>query len=376
MPYEFILNRPPAGYSLSSGRDGEKVGISYREFVSFEDGETFIRRLEGFPSELLKKVPDQTIKPGSVDHIFAVIEKSGHCQLFVNECNIVGKTQVRRSVQKGEPVYESDIIDYEEIVFEGVKVPENAGVAVVFSVGWRKGFYYDFGPLQSEPISRDYDVWKALGACYTYLTFQEYFRVTDQEYRVLFDRSWFPFIGLNKATILKLLNYLRSGWNPDDLADEIANEVRTNVDNMLDRWKNHPVLAEHSGLLQTACERFSSRDYVSCSGLIYPRIEGILRTIARNAGSGYKQKQLAKVANQQSARASISRVLPERFVEYLEEVYFRNFDPELPDHVSRNTMGHGVAPQEMYDEKAATIGLLVVDQIYLHLPSSSSKVRE
>lgn len=376
MPYTIKLDRPPAGYSVTSARSGEKLGVAYREFVSFEDGETLISRLEGFPASLLKQIPDPDVKPSTVDHLLAVIDSDGTCQVFVNECEIVAKTRVRRDVKKGEAVYESDIVDYQEVVFKGVEVPPDAGIAVVFSVGWRKGLFYDFGPLQAEPISRDYSIWEELGALHNYLFFQEYFKISDAEYEQLFDKLWFPFIGLTKETVTKLLNHVRSGWDPDEVVDAVEEELLLGLDSMLTRWKKHPEFSEHWEILERACERFKSGDHVSCSAVLYPRIEGILRSIARRSGGGYRQGDLARAPSEQTSTVSISRVLPDKFVDYLEEVYFRNFDPERPEQISRNTVGHGVAPQSLYNSKAACIGLLVVEQIYLQLPGPSTGNQE
>jgi len=36
--------------------------------------------------------------------------------------------------------------------------------------------------------------------------------------------------------------------------------------------------------------------------------------------------------------------------------------------LSRNTVGHGVATIEQFNEKGATLGLLTLDQLYFFLP--------
>jgi hypothetical protein len=63
-----------------------------------------------------------------------------------------------------------------------------------------------------------------------------------------------------------------------------------------------------------------------------------------------------------------SRLLPQKFVEYIEQIYFANFVPGVPTPVSRNTVSHGVASAADFSLKAATIGLLIIDQIFYHLP--------
>ena len=49
MPFEVNLGEVPAGYALSSAREGEEVQVVYREFTSTEDGQYFIERLENLP---------------------------------------------------------------------------------------------------------------------------------------------------------------------------------------------------------------------------------------------------------------------------------------------------------------------------------------
>jgi len=55
MPFDIDLGMPPAGYAVSSARADEDVIISFREFTSTEDGQHFIKRLEGIPSDSSSK---------------------------------------------------------------------------------------------------------------------------------------------------------------------------------------------------------------------------------------------------------------------------------------------------------------------------------
>lgn len=58
-----------------------------------------------------------------------------------------------------------------------------------------------------------------------------------------------------------------------------------------------------------------------------------------------------------------SLLLPDRFKEFLETVYFAPFDPTNVTDVSRHSVSHGVAPEEKLDLKSATIALLVIEQL-------------
>ena len=107
----------------------------------------FIKRLEGFPNELLSLLPpDRRVSPSRVDHMLAVIRRDRTATLYVNELGITAGITIGRSFKKGEHVFRNDIMDIATTEFDGIPVPDDAGIALIFSVGWRKGFYYDFAP--------------------------------------------------------------------------------------------------------------------------------------------------------------------------------------------------------------------------------------
>ncbi len=87
MSVEIDLENPPAGYLLSSVKEGEEAQIAYREFTSTEDGQHFIQRLEGLPNDILQRLPSQT-SPSQVDHLLAICRRDGKADVYVNELDI------------------------------------------------------------------------------------------------------------------------------------------------------------------------------------------------------------------------------------------------------------------------------------------------
>ena len=85
MPYEITFDNIPAGYSLSSSKKGETgtIQVSVREFTSSEDGDLFISRLEGFPAEIVSKLPPR-ISPSQIDHLLAIIRIDKTATVYVN----------------------------------------------------------------------------------------------------------------------------------------------------------------------------------------------------------------------------------------------------------------------------------------------------
>ena len=159
----------PAGYVAESKKTtepGEKIRVSTRGFASTADGNMFVRLLEQFLTEILSKLPHEH-RPSQVDTLLAIISPTGTAHVYVNEVNAIMTTRVSRAVKAGQPVSMDDISDIQQLEFDKIEIPKDAGMLLVFSVGWRRGLYYDFTPLAGkEKQPRKYDLAKVLGGVY------------------------------------------------------------------------------------------------------------------------------------------------------------------------------------------------------------------
>lgn len=373
MPQEIKFDNIPIGYSLDAGKPGDQVSVSFMEFSSSEDGDHFIQRLDGFPNEVLGKLSNnRRIAPSMIDHMLVVIRSDKTATAYINELNIFQKIQPKRDLKAGEPVYTNDIADINEINFGEVTVPDDAGVLFLFSVGWRKGLYFDLSPIHpKEPAARDYNLGTRLAHFYTYLSFQNRFKITDNGWDKIFAQAWFPFISLSVDSIINIINYAKNGWSIDELLPQLADEVQNNLDSWFKKWQKNDFFSGHIALLTTAVERFTHGDYASCVSIIYPRIEGIMRAVHVAEGSKKKATQDRLISSVLTTINSESNpkllLFPEKFRSYLTDVYFADFDPSDPKGVSRHTVSHGVAPIEKFNEKSAVVGLLIIDQISFYL---------
>ena len=372
---EIDLEKPPLGYALTSGRSGEKVNVRFREFTSTEDGQHFIQRLEGLPSDILQRLPSQ-ILPSQVDHMLAICRRDGKAQVCINKLELHAFARVTRSVEAGAAVTKDDLADVERFEL-GVQIPDDAGFLFVFSVGWRKGLFYDFGPIHGPDTQlRRYDVASALAQAYSHVLFQERFSISGTEWDSLSAAKWFPFVGLRNETINALLNHIRSGWDPDEKLDDIISEIKERITQMLDSWRNHFSFLPHIEILERAVERFQNDDFVSCTGLLFPRIEGILRThhtslgaqMRPSAGNLTQLAVAAKIGNEKSL------LLPHRFDNYLRDVYFAGFTPNAQNiDVSRHSVGHGLAAASKFNKKSAVLGILIVHQLFYFLENTRNQ---
>lgn len=367
MPVQIDFGKPPVGYAVSSARAAdEKVSVQFLEFTSTEDGQHFIRRLEGFPSEVLK-LAASAISPSQVDNMLAIVHRDGKATAYINELTLHATVRPSRPIELGAGVTKSDVADIDRLEV-GVNIPKDSGVLFVFSAGWRKGMFYDFGPIGGpNPQPRDYDLEAMFGQAYCQVLFQERFGISDAEWSTLLATKWFPFAGLSEKSVDSLLSHIRSGWNPDELIGDLVAEVKARLPVMLEYWRRHVSLAPHIQILECAVERFQNDDFVSCTGLLFPRIEGILRTHHTSLGisSGPSPANLTNSAVAAKLNKTMCLLMPHRFATYLREVYFANFNPIAQDiDVSRHSVAHGVASVTCFNSKSALLGMLVVNQLF------------
>lgn len=377
MPFEITLDAPFAGYAMedATGIEGHPSKIAVREFTSSDDGELFVSRLEGIPRIILSKLPaDARISPSTLDHLLAIIRPDLRCTVYVNELQPVGKLQSLNDIQEGQAVTENDVADITEFSFENVDVPEDAAVVCVFSAEWRKGFFFDVTPLGPGSPLRDYDLWKLLGSYYAYLTNHSVFNLTEEQWDHLVASEWFPFISLPKDLLRTLVGRARGSGNLDILVPQIATAVEQLLPRMLDRWAASPIFAPHIELLRHAAQEYSSADYVSAVAIVYPRIEGLLRSIHAALGiEDFGQAALAGrlIEIRKGELHPYSWLLPHQFQAYFEKSYFGNFTPGSTAKISRNSVGHGVAEFKDFDQKHAAVGFLILDQLYYLVPRSA-----
>jgi hypothetical protein len=339
VPAEVLLNEVPMGVAAGSSRKGETVPVRVTGFLSSEDGQELIGHLEQFPSTVLMKAVGTRVPPSKVDNLLAIVRRDKTATVYVNELQPQLISMVGRPKEKGEPVFMDDIVDITAAEL-GVEVPADAGVVIVFSWGWRKGLFYDFGPLLPDGRPREFDLSAVLGELYARLLFQQRYRISDDEWAQLFGCGWFPFAGLGNETIRLMLAHLRERWDMDELIPRIAEEVRGKVPSFLQAWLLHPALAPHAPILERAIGHFLSGDHVSCAGLLYPQIEGVLRSHPVGAHAG---------------RAG-SLLMPHRFEDYLKEVYLPRFNPAAPPE--------GQVPTAVSQQKSAAVAILVVHQLF------------
>jgi hypothetical protein len=369
MPSEVIIPQLPGGYAVTSALPDQELEICTRQFVSTEDGSWLIRLLEGFPTQILNLLPGKTaIRASMIDNFLAIIYPSKRVKVYVNDLRPVITARAKHAISQGAEVTLNDFIDVEYVRFDGVTVPDECGLVYIFSRGWRKGMFYDFEPI-SDPNDlkmRDYDLGRALAECHSLLMYQERLNLSEDAWDRFFAEQWFPFVHLDHGILINLARAAESGHPLDAHLSTIVTFVKDALPAWIKNAEDSEILQPHLDLLKIAAKHYEAGDFLSAAALLYPRIEGVLRTAhARKTTSRATQGNLSRTGagGNLPPKHRASLMLPGKFERYLKDVYFADFDPADPQGVSRNTIGHGVAPLDSMNEKAAAIGWLILMHI-------------
>jgi hypothetical protein len=365
---EIRLPERVVGFAGATSRGPGSVSVISREFTSSEDGDRFISRLESLQHSIFSHVPDCP-SPSMIDHLLAVVRPDLSAMVVINGAAKTALVRAKRTVQGGSPVLLDDILDVKRLEFD-VSVPDDCAVVYVSSVGWRKSLFFDFVPIAEPPQRRAYDLGKVLGFQYAYLLFQDLFKISDAQWEALFRQDWFPFRLLPIDIVKVMLNHAAEGWDVDEMLQEpsVLDAIR-NLADPASPFLQPVAFADHRDLIAHAFERFRAGDYKSTVAVLVPRIEGVLRSQhvgpARPTPSVLVQDATSKVDQDQG---DATLLMPSRFREYLLSVYFREWRAgQAPTHVSRHTVSHGVAPQNRFDLKSASIAVLTALQLGLYL---------
>jgi hypothetical protein len=371
MPYRIKLDAPLVGVSTSIALEGETAAIQTRGFFCSDDPTLLSKVLDGFWSSILARLPAGAVPaPSHVRHALAVILKDGSTTVWVNELEVQARALSRRPVEKGEPVTADDIADVRSVTL-GVDIPPDAGFAFVYENGWDRAYFFDFGPLATG-VPRTFDVSAELGTQETYLLHRNRCRLTDEEWAALLSQDWFPFILLPQRTLELMFGLLRAGRSVDLVLNEISEAVEARLPTFLSGMEAKPALAAQIPFIERAIEHFRNGDFLSSVSVLFPRIEGIWRGIARPAGPA-PHKALAKTVIEAGATrlSPVSPLLAVRFLEFLKARFLPSFDPSRPEGLTRHTVSHGVASAEEFNRRGALLSLLIVNQLRYFVPEDA-----
>jgi hypothetical protein len=372
MPYTVKLEHVPAGYAGRCAEEGEQCEVVYQEFTSTEDGQLFVSRLEGVPANILAKISGSPMTAASTtNNLFAIIRKDRTAKVYWNEFQPAVQVRGKGKIKAGDLVTVDHIMDIERVTVPSEALAPDVAICYVFSFGWRKGFFFDFGPAQTgkNHQPRDYDLEGRLAHCFSRVLFQHVFSIEQDTWAELFKQAWFPFSYLSVSTVTAMIKWAREQRSIDAILENISAEVQQAMAERIAEWREDETISPHLAFIKTAHERFVAEDYISASSILYPRLEGLIRT---SQGAARPRKRLTQALLSKLGAGTHDKfirdqslLLPRQFEKYLSEVYFANFRPDaLSDVVSRHSVAHGVVNAERLNRKATVIGFLILLQLF------------
>jgi hypothetical protein len=361
MPFEIQLQHAPHGYATTSADPHEEVSVMVSGYFTDEHGLDFYRILDSFTSMFLRPYIENGNHVSTLDHCLVLIEKDGKTKVFLNELGIVVTTIAKKDMNLGEPISKNDIGGIQELSFDGIPIPENNGLAFYFSIGWRRGFFFDFRPLGSN--AKLENVNRRLGQYYEGLLFKEYYVVDDQIWQKVYAEGWFPFISVIGDDFTRLITRIKEA-KPIALTETtiIDSFDQARITKLLEKFRKLQFLEAHISIIEVGIERYLTNDFISSIAIIWPRIEGILVEFT-NKTKRLSQQKLVDNMKGILVDSHISPTLffPEQFRDYLLSYYYRDFDFKTSDYtLSRHSIAHGVSDSQDYDQKRALLGILMI----------------
>ena len=196
------------------------------------------------------------------------------------------------------------------------------------------------------------------------------YSATEQQWQRLLAWGWFPFIGLTHADRTDLLALAKFDRYMSPILEQFCRNFCQDLKGRMECWGRHDFLAQQSSFLTLAASHFRKADYVSCISVLYPRIEGVMRSLfaEENPSAEAQADSRSIVTNLVENQLAHSVLLPNRFEMYLRRVYFRGFNLSRGDTaLSRNSHAHGVSNIGDYDLIRAAVGFMIIDQVSYYL---------
>lgn len=372
------LDEVPAGYSMTSSKGEGVIQVQYRGISLSSNGKDFIRKVEGFPNTILQ-LACEDFHASNIRNFLAIIHPNNKVEVYINELEVLGEALAAKSVKEGDAVRKSDIYHFDRIFFKDVEFPQDCGYVVILSNGWDRVLCYDFGPLMGGENARpiDYDVGRIIGVGLSASIFYDVFDLDESEWDKVIQSGWFPFSYLGYEQQKKIFNYVKQGWDTDEIEKSIDELFCNSSAEWLMQIASNGKVSPHYDIIESAIKYHVNEQYDASIHILYPRIEALLREDfirANPTREGRRQNALSEhipTSITQHAH-SVTRLFPEQFGEYILKYYFKDFNVTgVSDFVSRNTLGHGAAPSSSLNRKSSLVGFLILDQIHRYTDLSS-----
>jgi hypothetical protein len=361
MHYQIKIG-PLAGFAAHAVAPGQTFAMCVSGFFTTDDGPDFYSKLEAIQDLVLGPFLETGAPVSTIDRLLVVISGE-EADVYINAFDFELKAVSRRSAKAGEKIYRKDIGGIGAIRLPSIEIPQSAAVIFYFSVGWRRGLFFNLMPLQGEALG---DIERVLGERYDRLWFSDLYAISNDSWPAIFETGWFPFMKLIGGTFENMPDFLQRDILPAWEGGVLKQFDEARLRELINGWRDIPAFKEHIPFAEKAVERYGAGDYVSAISIIWPRIEGALRHLYLGSEAKPGQKKLLANVREimEKKAAAPNSYLPGLFEAYLLQFYFRDFS--LKDdrvELGRHALAHGVTKTAEYDQRRSLQGFLILDQV-------------
>lgn len=365
------------GYMSEKLEDGSYL-IATRDFLHQEKEPAFSKFLDSITGGVLSKSPE-LIKPSQIDNLLVVVDKDNRATVIINELEIIISGYTKKAVEAGDQITVNDIAHIRKAEIKN-HLQANEKFIFIFNIGWLRGACFDLTPRDDKYNGlsiEELTTW--FGQSISYLSFKSRFSFTDKSWEFFLRNDFFPFIYLkaDDINIFKNMAEIEAENFDDVFVSTLAEVFDSELQALSEKWQKNLTLKLEESFITTAVNRYLANDYISCISVLHPRIEKMLRLhLSRNTSEPtnvrktYDQKNLSKSVqvNFDKDVFPFTPLLAERFAEYLEKSFFKNFTPgSFDEKLGRHSVCHGVVSETFFNKKFSIISFLIIDQLYYSL---------
>lgn len=331
-----------------------------------------------FPT-IMKQLLNITIGISEINYInnLLILIKPDNTAYIYKHFPLGVKARLKRSVTKGSIVYNDDIADIESIFFEDAifKFNYERGDKVICLLreNWKFVLHIDLTCKSNKE-----EVYFDIGNAYKLLKYYDLYKFLENHdnFDMLINDGWFPFIELMSSTYKDLLNYYNNKENYLRNIDFILNKYTPRTLNILiQKWWSNPIFSDKKEIIEAGIDSYCSNTksgYINCIKNLSTELEGIIRITYTDKNHKTPQtkdlKNFIYTVSKAKFSSDTSLAFPLLFKKYLDNVIFKGFDI-IHDNVppSRHSFAHGVASTEQYSKIKAFQLILCLDQLYYYL---------
>ena len=318
--------------------------------------------------------------PDSIYNFLIIIHKDLSAELYINKVPMLLKVLSKDAIKAGEILKINKIANITELIFDEINISESDSIIFCFKRGWKFGLFFDLSQIHSKHKLDVNKLYKYLGSCYRYLTFQEEYLVLENEqiFQKLFLDGWFPFIQLLGGEYKKLAELYAK---PDKeifqllMSKFIDNFNYERIYSFVNNWWKMAIFEEKKEILLSGIDAYlkdQKSGYITSIKTLYSEIEGIIRLSYFNSkDKNPKFSQLLSYVKEKGKTKFFSRDslgFPDVFFNYLQHIIFKDFNLKTGEiDISRHSTSHGVAKADTYTKIKALQGILTLDQMYFYL---------